>query len=424
VLKRQIGNLVLSMIIWSCAGGIAQASDWEISSETIFRALQRDTPQGSDQQVMPLYEYLGVEYNNYEAGGVAFYGYGWIRKDTAGSGYYEDDPEGELLYAYLSYERPYSAFKINLGRQHIFAGVANETVDGLRVDMGLGGLVSLSAYGGITAVSEDSAGNYTSNPIYGGRMSLLFSATAELGLSCKAIQGDSNNRDQTAGVDIYWSPFRSLSLDGRSAYNMETRGWREHNYNAQIIAGSFEISPVYQYFQYKDFFSTAENRNDVFRFLYNSEETLKSWGAEVAWHNSQVLEIGIKGRRYDYSLRETGADFLSAGLTLNPASDVLFGAELGRMDGHTPEDSYRLYRGFCIWSATRLLGASGQISADLLYQSYDIPIYGQDKAIFASLSAGRNFFNDKLRINAAVNYSQDPLFDSDVSGIITFLIKY
>ena len=255
-------------------------------------------------------------------------------------------------------------------------------------------------------------------------MGLSFSPPVELGLSYKNVQGDGNSREQTASVDIYISPFSHFILDGRSSYNLKTRGWRENNYNAQITAGSLVICPSYQYFQYKDYFGTAENRNNLFRFLYNSEETLTSIGADVSWQKAQVLEIVIKGRRYAYKLREAGADFFSGKLTLNPTRDISLGTEIGRMAGQSPVDSYRLYRGFCVWSAAALLGASGQISVDLLYQGYDAPVYGKDSALFASLIAGRNLFKDKLRINASVNYSQDPLFDKDVSGAVTFLIKY
>jgi hypothetical protein len=424
VFNRQIQICILAVIIWGCALSTVHAAGLEITAETIVRALQRNTSMGSDRQAIPLYQYARIDYGNDEKGSFAFHGYGWMRKGITGKEYFRSDPDGDLLYAYLSYAHPSTFLNLNLGRQHIFAGVANTTIDGLKLDLGLNNAVSLSAYGGSTVGLRDSDDLSTRGFIYGGRADVLMTSAAELGLSYKAIQGDSENREQTAGADFYWSPFLYLSLNGRSSYNLRLKGWREHNYSAQFDFESVSIQPFYRHFQYKDYFGSSKNQNNLFRFLFNSEEALTNWGAEISWLQFQTFEFTLKGSRYDYRVRRTGANFLSGDLSLNLTPDVSAGTELGRMNGKTPQDTYMFYRGYCIWSAKTWLGSSGQISADLLYQSFKFPIYRKDSAFFASMSAGRDLIEGKLRVNASLQYSKDPFFDNDVSGIVTILVKF
>lgn len=422
-LKKLSAMLLLPLITCFFSVSFGWAAEWDITSETILRSFQRSTIQGDDENIMPLYEYLSIDYGNHETGGISFHGHGWLRKDLMSSDLYEDDPDGELLYAYLSYSRPHSAHKISLGRQHIFAGVANESVDGVRVDLGLGNYAALSAYGGIPVDLEETEGR-SRDLIYGGRLALLIAPAAEVGVSYKYLEDNGELYEETMGADLFWSPLTFLALNGRSAYNLETRGWREHNYSAQINAAGFEFAPTYQHFRYEDYFSSAENRNNLFRFLFDSEERLTTLGADASWGGLKIVEIGVRGRRYEYELRDTTAMLISGLLTLNFTPAITLGAEAGSMDGETPEDSYQLYRAYIVWSPGTLLGPSGQISADLLYQAFDQAIYGVDTALFASLSAGRSFIDEMLMIKASLNYSQDPFFDDDLSGILTFAINY
>ncbi len=113
------GLLVLALSATSgfCAG-------LEFTSETIIRAFEREPvsepdglTRGEEKLALPVYEYLGLEYGDPEAGGLSVHMYGWGRKDLSGSDYYPDDPEGELLYGYLQYAKPYSSFRHCLGRQ-------------------------------------------------------------------------------------------------------------------------------------------------------------------------------------------------------------------------------------------------------------------------------------------------------------------
>lgn len=422
---RQWGQACLiGILIWSGCGAFAMAAEWNISSETILRSFQRPTVQDEDRNLLPVYEYLSIDFGDNESGGLGFHGYGWMRKDLSASQFYPDDPDGELLYGFLTYTHPYSPYKFSLGRQQIFAGAANDSIDGLRLDIGLNSHLALTAYGGIPIDLEDTEGR-SGDTVYGGRIALSSAPAIEVGLAYKKVQDNGAYHESTLGADLYWAPFAALSLDGRSAYNLETKGWREHNYRFQMKAGDFELAPAYQFFQYKDYFGTVEkNRNNLFRFLFDSEEKLNVWGADASWKPMESFETGLRGRQYDYDLRTTSALYLSLFLTVDIRSGTTLGVEAGSMDGETPEDSYQLYRAFCAWSLEALLGSSGQASVDILYQAFDEALYGVDTALFASLSAGRSFFNRSLQVMASLNYSQDPFFDNDISGLVTVAFKF
>ena len=399
------------------------AGNWDISSETILRTFQRDTLAENDEIVVPVYEYLSVDYCDKEDGGIAFHGYGWVFKDAAESEFFNKDSEGEVLYAYLSYAKPYSTFKVNLGRQHIFSGIVNDSLDGLRIDIGLNQFISLSAFGGIPVATGDTDGR-DKDTLYGGRLGILFPPAAELGLSYKTIQDFGNTQENTAGLDFYWSPLPAIAVDGKSAFNVETQGWREHHYGARFLVKDFEIRPLFQHFIYKDYFSPAKNPKNLFRYLYNSDETMTIWGADAGWYGTSIFNITFKGRQYTFKAREEDASFYSGGVVSNLPHDVSVGLEVGRMNGRIKEDQYQLFRGYCLWTDPPILGHSSNISVDALYQVFDEPLYNTDTAFFLSLSTVRGFANEKCRLSASVNYSQDPYFDDDVSAMMTILLSF
>ena len=111
--------------------GDAFGARTQIQSETIFRYLERDTGTDDDAAVLPVYEYLRIDSGELEDYGLSFHLQGWGRTDLADSGYYDDQTTGELLYGYLEYTRKTNRCAVRFGRQYVFEGVANETVDGL-----------------------------------------------------------------------------------------------------------------------------------------------------------------------------------------------------------------------------------------------------------------------------------------------------
>ena len=415
--------VVTALALFLPCGSLLFGADFDFYSETIVSSYERSVDDTNSTQVLPVYEYLGLDYGDKELGGFSLHMYGWVRKAMSGPDYYESDPDAELLYGYVQYAKPYNRFRVNLGRQHIFSGIMNESIDGLDVETGLGSFFSARAYGGLSVTAD--ADDFSHTPlIAGGRLAHHYGSIYEIGISYQNISTTGETARQTAGADVGLRIASWLILNGLSSYNIETRDWREHNIDASVIIGPFTIQPAYQYFQYSDYFDVENKNNTVFAFLKNSDETLAVISADVMWQPVDRLEIGVRGRNYSYAVRNEAARYYAGLMTfdLSQAGSQI-GAEIGRMDGETSENIYTLFRGFFYWQNPFNLSAAAFISGDALYVSYDAPVYGKDSSLYGSLGAGRTFLDDRLEIKLSITYSQDPYFDSDVGGLMTIKFK-
>ncbi len=395
------------------------AGDFGFKSQTILRAFQRGTSEGENKLALPLYQYLQLDYGNTEQGGWSMHINGWGRSDLADSTYFEETTDGELLYAYLEYSKPYSALRLNLGRQHIFAGVTNQSVDGLQVTVGLGEILTATLYGGVTAGSEEVSADTT----YGGRVALHPQPHYELGLSYQKtdLEGDP---DDKAGLDLSLNWSEWLTFQGLSSYNLDSEDWREHSYSATLRYKDFMVEPFYQLFNYQDYFGTGNEESNLFHFLKNSEEQVTIYGAELQWQGSAPVRLGGRYNQYTYELRQEDASYYAVLLNADLPGGSQLGAEAGRMDGESADNTYTLYRAFFYWNNPFNLSESAFISGDGIYQDYDAPVFDEDSAVNFSLSAGWRFFDDRLELTLTGLYSQDPYFDEDVEGILTLRYQH
>jgi len=421
--------LYLAFFLFCFAGSPAYCAQWEITSETIIRTFERErlsgplgSIRGEKKFLLPAYEYLGVDYGDSETGGFSLHMYGWGRKDLAGSDFYQDDPDGELLYGYIQYAKPYSQLRLALGRQHIFAGVANESFDGLMVSTGLGTYFSATAFGGLpSSFAEDNGrdGDF----IYGARVAFRPTAVYEIGLSYQMLEDDGRTIEERAGLDLALNVGSWLNFSGMTSYNIETQGWREHSYTAQIRHKSLQLEPSYQYFQYKDYFNVNSQRTSLFGFLADSDEAVNIAGADLLWQARDFLQLGLRGRRYAYDLRREDAYYYAGLVTLIANGGSQLGLEAGHMDGDTPENIYTLYRAYAYWqNPGQFSGAF--LSADLLFQDYEASVFGKNSAVHASLSGGYSFAEDTYQAKLSGIYSNDPFFDKDFGAVFTLLIRY
>ena len=398
-------------------------ADWQVTSESIVQVFERDTSDSADDLVVPVHEYLSVDYGDMAEGGFSFQGYGWVRKDAGGSDFYEKDPEGELIYAYIAYEKPYDPFRVYLGRQHVFGGTANDAMDGVWVETAAGPHTTISLYGGVPVAGEDTDGRHK-DLIYGGRVAVFLNAAAEMGLAYKKRDDAGHTREQTAAMDFYWTPVPSIQIEGQSAFNIKTRGFETHQYDARFLIGDFEFSPMFHYFAYQDYFSSAESSANLFQYLVESGETLTLWGGDLGWHANSMVDIFLKARHFAYEENQSGANLVSCEVASDISDNLTMGASAGKMSGSTNENRYTLLRTFFIWTAPALLGPAWHITTDGMYQKFDAPVYGKDTALFGALGVSRKSLNNTYHVQATVNYASDPYFDHDLSLLATILIQY
>ena len=144
-----------------------------------------------------------------------------MRADTGDSGYYDEDTDGEPLYGYVEYMPPSNGFNLKIGRQHIFSGIINDSIDD---------------------------GEIVAN---------------------------------IAGLDTSFGFSTRLMLHGISSWNIETKQWREHSYEAAFTLKSLLLEPVYQAYRFEDYFTQDNTGLQPFRFLQETEEKLVIIGAGV-----------------------------------------------------------------------------------------------------------------------------------------------
>jgi len=392
---------------------------FSFASQTTFRAFQRDTIKGEDSSVLPLYQFLGMDYGDSETGGWSFHAYGWGRWDSADSGYFDKSTDGDLIHGYLEYSKPYSAFRLYLGRRHIFSGVTNQLVDGMQLSTGLGESFTVLMYGGVTAASDDAG----SDPTYGGRIALHPQPNYELGVSYQNTDIEVNP-DERIGLDLFCNYSSWVTLQGLSSYNLKSEGWREHSYSATFRYKMLALAPSYQQFYYQDYFGTGDETNNRFRFLADTDEKLAILGADLQWAGESPFHFALRYNQYTYDLRQEKAAYYAALLSLESSEGSQVGTEIGKMDGETADNIYTLYRAYFYWRNPLSISHSAFISGDGIFQDYEVPVYGKDSATNYSLSIGTFLFGEHLELRLTGNYNLDPYFDKDVEGLFTLNYQY
>lgn len=401
-----------------CALGCLIAPGWltagqlEVTSHSSLALYERDTSTDKSSTLIPFYEYLGLNYVTDDEA-LSFYGYGWGRLNLTDNDYYEQKNDGEILAGYLKYRFDKAHTSMMLGRQQLFSGVANASLDGLSMQAALGANFDISLYGGSpVALTEDGR---SGDSILGGRIANYRSGLYELGLSYKKVRNDSTDDDEKLGLDISLNLPYSIGFGGFSSFNMLTESWAEHSYEMRVQAGSFQIRPFLQLFQYDDYFSSTDSPNP-FKLLATTGEELTVIGAEVDWFGAASYEVNLKAKNIDYDLRGDSSQYIS-GLVIKHLEDLCqVGIELGVMNGDTSQNDYLMGRAFVYWTKLPESFPVEFISSDLILVGYGEDIYGQSNSTFISLGAGKTFFAKALALKFSLDYSSDPYFDNDFSA--------
>lgn len=396
---------------------------WGFVSETIIRSFERDTASKSDTTVIPIYQNVTVDYGRSNTEGFTAHFQGWGRIDAGDGGFYENDTEGALLHAYLQYAMPEQGYSLKFGRQHIFKGNTNESIDGFWGETFISPYFTLSAYAGLPVGLEDVKGR-DSDLIYGGRISNLLSGRYEIGASYKLIENAGVSVEESLGFDLFAALSASVRLNGYSTFNLVTEGWAEHSYELQFNVSEVYFRPFYERFSYADYFIDDQISSNVFGFLRDTQETLSIIGTDLNWRLLGPVDLGAALKYYDYDIRRDSAVYAAGLLKGTVAGTSEIGGELGYMDGNTPETKYLLARAYFYWDRPFSFLDRGFLSGDAIYVRYDEPVFGKDRSIFVSLGGGMDLYKDYLKLKLSGDYSDDPFFDSDIRGMLVILFIY
>jgi hypothetical protein len=374
--------------------------------------------------VAPIYEYFQMDIGNKGEAGLSFHGYGWGRADLGDGDYFADDPDGELLYGYLEYASDWNNLNLRLGRQHIFFGVSNESLDGLNASTDITKYFSIAAYAGYP-VALDNENGHDGDSLVGGRIEHHWGTLYQIGSSYQRVDSDGDQDEETLGFDMSFAMPGGINLHGYSTLNLETDGWAEHFYDLQFTLADFQVHPFFQRFQYEDYFSDGMNSANPFRYLAGTDETMTVFGADLSWYKSLNWETAFAVKGYDYDIREESSQFLSGQVIWHKGEDrTQIGAEIGYMNGDTAETKYVLGRTFVFWEFFLKNLPPVFLSWDLLYVSYDEEINGEDSSLFSSLGLGAKFMNESLSVALTGDYSKDPYFDNNFGGQLVVSYKF
>jgi len=265
--------LFLILLIIAPVSVSAKEPEFHFQYEAILSNFEREDDKGNSQLVMPIYEYMQVDYGQLETEGLALHLHGWFRGDAGDGGYYEEDMDGELLYGYVEYLPPSGGFNLKIGRQHLFSGVVNDSLDGIGVLGMLSSYMTLELFGGVPITLDDENGR-SGDTLFGGRGAFSLGKLNDIGLSYKRITDDNETIENTLGLDTFLGFSTRVTVHGMSSWNIETQDWREHTYEATLALEPFLLKPLYQTYQFEDYFSEDNTGLQPFRYLQETEEKL------------------------------------------------------------------------------------------------------------------------------------------------------
>lgn len=397
--------------------------DLNIVSETILRGFERDIVPEGNSLVLPIYEYLSIDYGKSKTKGFSFHFQGWGRLDAADSGYFENDIDGALLHMYLQYAQPEDGYSLRLGRQQLFKGISNESIDGVWAETNFTPFFVFSAYGGLP-VGLDEVEGRSGDLIWGGRVANRLHGTYEIGVSYKRIANNSTTAEEMAGVDFFAVLPLNAGFNGYSTYNLQTEDWAEHSYDLQFGIRELYFKLMYEQFSYADYFINDKTSSNIFGFLKDTGEILTVIGGDGYWRQLGSVALGANIKYYNYDIRKDSAMYYAGLLKGYLTGHTEIGGELGYMVGQTPETRYLQTRAYFYWDSPFDFMQAGFLTGDVVYVIYDQDIFGKDRSVFVSLGTGFNLYSDALKLKISGDYSDDPYFDSDIRGMLVLLYTY
>lgn len=408
-----VGVAVLaSSLLWSPP---VIAGDYSFSgqSDTIFR--MRTTID--KKNLYPVYEYLRLNMtdNRSDGSGVSFYLGAWGRGDL-GDKSTSNNPEGDLQYAYLTYNAPKNNAAVTVGRQFISEGVAAERIDGLflRTDFGYG--IGASAFLGNSVITElNSDSKYQGGAVvYGTRISLTDKKYYTIGLSAlKSEREDNSQYREEEGVDLWLRPLEQVDVTGRSTYNSLTNGWMENSYAVSYAPlATLRLGADFSHINFKDYlFNLTTPALSINSPVWNINNKQTAVGVSAAYSGIKNLTVAADCKFYSYD-QSGDASYFGGKASYSFPGALVVGGGLHRMQGDVDKLRYTEYRVFASKNIDRV-----GLTIDAINVNYDKGINGISNSYVITGAAGYEF-NRKFKVRGDLQYSQNPDFDNEVRALV------
>ena len=427
-IRKSLSLILLFLLFSFLPPPPASGLDFALKSDTIIRFFERSTARdgadmGGGKLVLPIYEYLRLDYYKTPTRKVSFHAYGWGRGDLADSGYYNDSIDGSLLYGYLEYEPSFQNASIRLGRMPVFSGVSTDYIDGLRYASNMGSLFPVSLQGGLPVGYADTSGR-SGDLALGGRVGHHLGSKYEVGLSYQLTRDNSITVEEFLGFDLNLALPADMSFDAFATMNLVTNSWGEQNYALRFNLLETDLKAFFETFSYDDYFSTASVSPQPFLSLASSGETLTRYGLNAVHPFNSVWDAGVKLTGYSYDVQNDTSLYVAGLLTWRGEGLQSIGGELGYLDAKVINNDQLLLRLFAYWDQLPEGSFLSFVSGDIVYASYGQALFGETSSFFTSLGGGKLYLDDRLELKLSGDYSSDPYFDSDLRGMLTLSYRY
>lgn len=370
-----------------------------------------------EKDIYPLYEYLRFSVTSKEQDGstTSLHLGGWGRVDLGDKSSRDDHTDGDVQFGYLSFQGAKNNLVINAGRQFVVEGVAAQRLDGLYARSDFAAGFAAAAYAGSPVVTEP---NLRADDFVGGaRVTHSDRKYYTIGISAlTSLTGGDRYREEE-GIDLWLQPIKQVDVTGSSSYNSITDGWMEHAYTASLApVEDLRLYAELSRINYRDYFFRVTTSALVFNPLTNGidpNERLLALGAGGSYTVLKSLTVGADYRHYDYDVARA-ADYYGGKVSYWVPESFGAGLSVHRMDGDDARLEYTEYRLY----AMKNLGKA-DLTLDVIDLYYDSEArMNQDRNSVTVVAAGSYELNPALRLGASVDYSNNPLFDDELKGLV------
>ena len=412
------------------------SAETSVDSTTILRVQQNAQSLTSNQTVVPLTQYLGVDVDKLGDGNLSAHLYGWGTLDAAGNhgtpDGSSDSIEGKLTYGFLQYRFDQANARARAGRFFVNEGIINEQVDGVsfRTDLPYG--FGVSTFGGATVHTIKMPGAQSDGKgdgIFGGRLNYRLAGMLELGLSgvyesaaptlpVGIALPTAYGSYRRVGGDIWLSPLSMVQFSGHTSYNAETQKIADHSYLLQVTPlKALTLAATFDRVRERDFFYSSILFSSM---LTNLDQESRVIGGSATYTLNSKAELS--GDYKDYK-RDIGEAERFGGELRGNFTDVSVRSGL----------SYHYLRASSDFAITNVPGASGSFhevrawvmrdtksyfaSLDVIDYIFKQPVENKDSAWEGSGSLGYHL-TPALAISGDLSYGQNPQYNDEVKGLI------
>ena len=369
-----------------------------------------ETLAGEKGTFIPVYEHLSLSLTDFEMEGFSFHLAGYARHHLA-SNFDGDVTRVEMTYGYLDYRGWENRLTLRAGRQLIFMGVASEYADALTVRLDGPGDFGGSLFAGLPVLSA--FGSKEGDSLYGGRFHYELFEIAEVGASLLYAKENNAPDRFNIGLDAWVEPTDWLDLTGHLFLDLIY----QQLYDIALLGRVRPMEGLNLSVRFNDTVPSSFISKRSVLSVFSNEE-IREIGASLDYPIGPSLSLEADYSFFDY---ETGDDAHQYGGRVTyrrPGSAGLVGIGANRTDAESNG-----YTGVRLFARRGLGSLPLTWNVEVYTFFYDEKIGGEDVSVNGALDLAYKV-RDRLEVVGALEYSNNPIFDEEVRGILKVSYGY